>query len=392
MKGHIRERGKGTWAVIIDLGRDENGKRRQKWHTVKGTKKDAQRELTRLLHELNTGGYVEPSKLTVAQYLEKWLTDYAKHDVAATSYERYCEVVRLHLIPALGSQQLSRLNTLQIQGYYAKALESGRRDGRGGLSARTLELHHRILRKALQQAIKWDLLVRNPCDAADPPRPVHREMQALDEEQTARLLEGAAGTRLYLPILLAVTTGLRRGEVLGLRWEDLDLKAGMLSVRQAVERVNGGVAFQQPKSAKSRRAVAIPALVVEALIKHKAAQAEHRLRLGAVWQAHDLVFPTEVGAPMHPVTLTKAFYDLVRKLDMAGLRFHDLRHSHASQLLRHGIHPKVVSERLGHSAVSVTMDTYSHVLPGLQEDAARKVDEAMRKALAPPQNPLRQSG
>lgn len=196
-----------------------------------GTKKDAQRQLARLLHEINTGAYVEPSRMTLSDYLDRWLEHYARANVSAKTFERYEEIVRLHLKPALGHHLLSKLQPLHIARYYSEALASGRKDGNGGLSARSVLHHHRLLRSALHQAVKWLLLPRNPADAVDPSRPQHREMRALDEAATAKLLRAAAETRLSLPVLLVVTTGLRRGEILALRGTLVRRPAGSLARR-----------------------------------------------------------------------------------------------------------------------------------------------------------------
>jgi len=389
MKGHIRQRSENSWAIILDIGRDpETGGRRQKWHTFHGTKREAQRQMTHLLSELNAGTYVEPGKMLVKEYLERWLAAYAKAQVSPKSFERYAEIVRCHLIPALGRYELAALRPLHIQGYYASAIESGRRPRRGkvlvvarALSARTVLHHHRILREALHQAVKWQMLSRNPADAVEPPRPVRIEMRALDEAETARLVEASAGGRLYLPILLAVTTGARRSEILAFRWRDVDLEAGTLAVRQSLEQTKEGLSFKEPKTQKSRRVIALPQLAIDALRRHKAEQAKIRLMLGPGYQAGDLVCCQADGRPFKPGNITNSFAELVKRLKIPRLRFHDLRHSHATLLLRKGIHPKVVSERLGHSTVGITLDVYSHVLPGMQEEAARKVDTALRDAL-----------
>ncbi len=206
-------------------------------------------------------------------------------------------------------------------------------------------------------------------------------MLALDEEQTARLLASAKGTRLHIPILIAVATGMRRGEVLGLRWNDVDLKAGRLAVRQSLERTKAGVSFKQLKTQKSRRVVALPSLIMDELTRHKGEQAQQRLLLGDAYQNQGPVVAQPDGTPMSPHALSIAFCKMVKRVGVPPVRFHDLRHSHASQLLRHGIHPKVVSERLGHATVGITLDTYSYVLPGLQEEAAWKVNTALRDAL-----------
>jgi integrase len=381
VKGHIRKRGKSSWAVVIYLGRDASGKERHKWHSVRGTKRDAQRELARLLHETNTGSYVEPARMTVGEFLDRWLADYAKAKVLPKTFERYQEMIDGHIRPALGSYLLPKLAPLHIQSFYSEALASGRKDGRGGLSAQSVVHFHRLLHKALAQAVKWQLLARNPVDAVEPPRAERQEMRALDEDETARLLGLLEGNRLYIPALLAVTTGLRRGEILGLRWGDVDLAAGTLTVQQPLEQTKDGLRFKSPKTHRSRRSLALPAMAIEGLRSHRASQAEERLALGAAWKEHGLVCPCRDGAAWAPDTRSTAFAAFVRWSGVKPFRFHDLRHSHATHLLRAGVHPKVVSERLGHSSVGITLDTYSHVLPGMQQDAVRLIDGALTIAI-----------
>ncbi len=269
MRGHIRKRGTSSWAIVLDLGRDATGKRRQKWHSVKGTRRDAQRELARLLNELNTGAYVEPARMSVGEFFDRWLADYAKPKVSSKTFERYQEMIDGHIRPALGAYLLPKLAPLHIQSFYSRALASGRKDGRGGLSAQSVVHFHRVLHKALAQAVKWQLLARNPVDAVEPPRAERKEMRALDEDETARLLGLLEGNRLYAPVLLAVTTGLRRGEILGLRWSDVDLKAGTLTVVQSLEQTKDGLKFKAPKTHRSRRSIALPAMTVEALRSHE---------------------------------------------------------------------------------------------------------------------------
>ena len=381
MQGHIRKRGEKSWAVILDIGRDETGKRRQRWHSVKGSKKDAQRELTRLLREMDTGSYIEPNKINVSDYLDRWLADYAKHNVAGKTYERYAEIVKNHLKPALGQHALAKLQPLHIQGHYSKALAEGRKDGKGGLSAQTVVHHHRVLHAALKQAVRWQLLARNPADAAEPPRPARQQMRALDETQTVELLNTAKRSRLYRPIFMAVTTGMRRGELLALRWNAIDLDAGVLSVREALEQTKDGLAFKQPKTGRSRRTVDLPQIAIDELRRHKVEQAKHRLSLGKLYQDNDLVFPRPDGTPWAPDRFSSSFAAMIRRAKIIGLRFHDLRHTHATQLLKQGVHPKVVSERLGHATVAITLDTYSHVLPGMQRQAVDQLDATLRSAL-----------
>jgi integrase len=381
MKGHIRKRGKNSWAVVIFLGRDPGGKQHRKWHAVRGTRRDAQRELARLMNEINTGSYVEPARMTVAEYLDRWLADYAKPKVSPKTYERYQEMIDGHIRPALGSYLLPKLSPLHIQGFYSRALATGRKDGRGGLSSQSVVHFHRLLHKAFAQAVKWQLLARNTLQAVEPPKAQRQEMRALDEDETASLLSLLGENRLYMPVMLAVTTGLRRGEILGLRWSNIDLATGTMTVVQSLEQTKEALRFKSPKTHRSRRSLALPAITIEALRSHRAKQAEERLALGPAYVDQDLVCPRPSGLPWAPDVFSTAFSSFVRRSGLKPFRFHDLRHSHASHLLRAGVHPKIVSERLGHSTVGITLDTYSHVLPGMQEDAVQLLDAVLVRAM-----------
>lgn len=381
MKGHVRKRGKSSWAIVLDLGRDGAGKRHQKWHTVKGTKKDAERELARLITEINTGNYVEPSRMLVRDYLQRWLKDYAEQSVSPKTYERYDDIVRNHIAPALGSYELSKLRPLHIQGFCTSAMTSGRKDKKGGLSAQTVLHFHRLIHRALGQAVKWQLLARNPAQAVEAPRPRRIEMHALEDTDIALLLKSLEGSRLYAPVLLAIATGLRRGELLGCRWSHVDLVRACLTVKCSIEQTKDGIRFKAPKTERSRRTVALPSFAVDMLRAHKREQIKARLKLGPAYQNDDLIFPREDGSPWPPDSFSTAFAAFIRRSRFPHVRFHDLRHSHATQLLKEGIHPKIVSERLGHSKVGITLDTYSHVLPGMQDEAARRIDNVLRNVL-----------
>ncbi len=381
MRGSIQKRGKRSWRLVFDLERGHTGKRKQKAVTFRGTKRDAETELSRILAEIKNGGFVDPGNITVNEYLDQWL-EHVSTKTAAKTHERYEEIVRLGLAPHLGTIKLSKLRPIDIQGLYADALKSGRLHRTGGLSARSVLHYHRILSQALKQAVKWQLLPRNPADAVEPPRPEQKEMVALDENQTAILIEKVKGTALYIPVFLAVTTGMRRGEVLGLRWCDVDLDRGTLSVTQTLEKTReGGLHFKQPKTRKSRRTISLPSITVDALRKHRAEQMELYLSLGIGWDDGGLVCTKGPGEPVNPNTLTSGFASRVRDMDIPRVRFHDLRHTHATQLLKEGVHPKVAQERLGHATIAVTLDLYSHVMPGMQEDAAARVDRALKTAL-----------
>ena len=381
MKGHIRRRGKRSWAVVIDVGRDATGKRRQRWHTVKGTRRDAERELARLVHSRNTGSYVAPNRLTVAAYLQRWLADYAKTNTSTRTYERYAEIVRANITPVLGQHKLTARQPLHIQGFYSHLLKSGRRRGPGGLSPQTVLHVHRVLHGALRQAVRWQLLVRNPCEAVEPPRAKRPEIRVLTEAETAQFLKAADGARVYMPVLLGVTTGMRRGEIVALTWANTDLKAGALIVRRSIEQTKTGIAVKTTKTAKGRRTIPLPSMAVVALRKHKAEQGREKLRLGPAYQDEGLVCASPDGTVWKPDSLSADVQRFVRNHKLPRVRFHDLRHTHATQLLQQGVHPKVVAERLGHSTIVVTLDTYSHVVPGLQEQAARQLDVALRAAL-----------
>ena len=290
--------------------------------------------------------------MTVSEFLDRWLTDYAKPKVSPKTYERYQEMIDGHISPALGSYLLPKLAPLQIQAFYSRALAKGRKDGKGGLSAQSVVHFHRLLHKAFAQAVKWQLLARNPIQAVEPPRAERQEMRALDEDETASLLSLLSESRLYMPVMLAVTTGLRRGEILGLRWSNIDLATGTITVVQSLEQTKEGLRFKSPKTHRSRRSIVLPAITVEALRSHRAKQAKERLALGPAYDDQDLVCPRPGGAPWPPDVFSTAFAAVVRRSRMKPFRFHDLRHSHASQLLKAGVHPKIVSERLGHAGLA----------------------------------------
>lgn len=379
MRGTLKQRSKGSWSIILDLPRDPaTGKRRQQWHTVRGSKKQAEAKLVDLLHQIDIGIPVQRSKLTVGNFLQQWLRDYASTNVRPRTIEGYRDIVNGHLIPHLGNIQLAKLNGSHLQEYYAKALKSGRRDGKGGLSARSVMHHHRVLSEALGHAVKWQLTQRNVALSVDPPRPVRVEMKSLDEDGLDRLLETAKGTMYYPFLHLAGYTGMRRSELLGLRWQDVDLILSSLSVVQVMHRIRGGgFVFQPPKTAKSRRAVSLSPKAVIALRAHREQQEAMWSKMGA--PESDLVFCHYDGGPLRPDTVTHAFADIVKKAGLPHVRLHDLRHTHATLMMDQGTNPKIVSERLGHASVAITLDIYSHVVPGMQEEAALKFDEAMDK-------------
>ena len=367
MAGYIRRRGKGSWEVTKDLGRDPTtGRRGRQFVNVKGRKRDAERVLAEALHERDTGIDIAPGKLTVADYLRRWLRDYASHNVAPTTLRGYTSIVEQHFIPALGSIRLADLRPSHIQAAYGRALER--------LSPRTLLRHHGVLHEALRHAVRWQLVSRNPVDAVTPPRPERSEMQVLDSDQAAALLGVADGH--YALIYVALATGARQGELLALRWEDID--GDTLRITRTARRLPGqGITYGPPKTARSVRPVALSPNTVKVLREHRAAQVEYRLSLGPAYADHGLVFPSATGRPTDDSNLRQTFRRLLRQAELPAIRFHDLRHTAATLMLRSGVHPKVVSERLGHATVSITLDTYSHVTPDMQREAAEALDAVL---------------
>ena len=383
MRGHIERRGQKSWRLKFDIGTDPlTGKRQTRRVTVKGTKKNAEEELNRLLHEIGEGTFVDPSKQTVAEYLDQWLKDYARPNVAPKTAERWTEIVEKHLAEKWKALPLKNLKALHIQSYYTEALESGRRDGKGGLSPRTVHHHHRVLFQALKQAVKWRIIPRNPVEDVDPPKVERKEIRALTPEEVETLTEYTRKTRLRMPSILALTTGMRRGEVFAIRWLDIDLDGAALTVNQSLEQTKDGLRFKEPKSKRSRRRITLSPLTVEALRRHKVAQMKERMALGLGRNDAGLVFTTLEGGTIKPNIFTKEFQRIAKRAKLAGVSFHTLRHTHITQLLRDGENVKVISERAGHSSVATTLDLYGHVLPGMQEAAALKVDAAWGEALS----------
>jgi integrase len=259
-------------------------------------------------------------------------------------------------------------------------LESGRRDGKGGLSAQTVKHHHRVLHEALKYAVKHGILIRNVAEAVDPPRPDNKEMVTLEPENVHVFLDAAHDTPYYVLFYTALYTGLRRSELLGLRWKDVDLDLATLSVVQTLHHVSRkGYVFREPKTKRSRQLVDLSPSLALLLREHRANQELERKLLRRFLMPDDLVFCYPDGTPLSPNSVTKGFHKLAKSLEMPGIRLQDLRHTHAAIMLSQGVHPKVVSERLGHSSVAITLDTYSHVLPGIQAAAAQSFDEGLQK-------------
>jgi len=383
MKGHITKRSANSWSLVVEAGKDpETGKRRQQWHTVKGTKRDAQRALRSILDALESGTYVKPNKLTLGEWLLEWFDTYVAMHTTPRTQESYRSILHHHLIPALGSLPLNGLQPQQLQDYYSQALGTGRVNGRGGLSARSVLYHHRILSEALSHAVNMGFLVRNAADVVRPPRPTSTQMKSLAPGDVPLFLEAARETPYFVIYSTLLYTGLRRGEALALRWRNLDLDFASLSVTETAYKLGSGeYVIKEPKTPHSRRTVALPPSLALLLRQHRQDQGEGYARLGRKLVEDDLVFARPDGSPIDPNAVTRTFAKMVRKVGLPHLRLHDLRHSHATLMLKAGIHPKVVSERLGHASINITLDTYSHVLPGLQEAAADRFDRMLETTM-----------
>lgn len=379
MRGYIRKRSNGSWEVTLDTGIDPlSGKRMRHFETVRGAKKDAERRLNELLVNVDRGIYVKPNRMKVGQFLEEWLKDYVELNTAPRTKERYEDIVHLHLIPAFGSIPLPELRPHHIQKYYTRAVGSRRLDGKGILSQNTVNKHHRVLYQALKYGMKHGILASNPAEFVDPPAFQYKEPTVPTENDIELILNEALGTDYYSLFYLMAYSGLRRGEALALRWCDVDLDKGILGVKQTLQQLrNREFIFKKPKSKKSRRQIELTPSSVILLWDHRIRQEYDRKILGKPLSPTDLVFSQPDGKPLRPDSITRAFKDIVRSLTLDSISLHSLRHAHATILLKQGIHPKIVQERLGHSSISTTLDVYSHVLPGLQEAAAKRFDEGL---------------
>jgi integrase len=378
MRGHIVKRGKNSYSLAISMGKDTNtGKYKYHWETVKGTKKDAEKRLSELLHQLDTGRFMKPSKTTLGEYLGRWLKDYAMPNLAPKTTEGYEHIISRHINPSLGNIAMAQLKPEHLQRYYSEKINSGRCKGVGGISAQTVRHHHTVLHKALQTAVEWMLLPSNVADAVRPPRVQRPEMQTWGEDEITRFLESAKNSPYYVLFYIALFTGMRRSELLASRWLDIDFVFGQIYVSRSLHVLKDGkVVFRSPKTASARRTVALPPSAILLLKEHKEKQALERAMQGISLSDDDLVFSHLDGKPLLPNTITHAWIKLVRRTGLKSIRFHDARHTHASLMLKQGTHPKIVQERLGHASIQITLDTYSHIAPGLQEAAANRFDEA----------------
>jgi integrase len=368
-EGSIYQRADGRWCGTYSSGYNANGKRIRR--TVFGeTKEDVAGKLARLQISKMDGTWAEPTKVRLAAYLDRWLEDAAKPTIRTTTYASYKWIVEKHINCRIGGVTLRNLSPVHIQGLYGEMI-------RDDVSARVRQLTHAVLRRALKQAVKWGMIQRNPCDAVDPPRVPKREIAPLDAAQVQKLIKAAKKDRLHALYVLAIATGLRQGELFALRWCDVDFVRRVVSVRFTLVETAGERFLAEPKSAKSRRQVDLPQFAVDALVDHR-----KRMLADGLASSEWIFCDTCGGQLRRSNVIRNSFKPILKRAKLRNIRFHDLRHTSATLLLAQGIHPKIVQERLGHSQISLTLDTYSHVLPTMQVEAAAKLDRLINSVRA----------
>ena len=369
-RGQIIEKSKGIWLVRIES--KKNGNRKSFSKQVRGTKKDAERFLTTWLRDMDKGVFVEPSRQTLNEHLDKWL-EIIKSRVAEQTFNSYELMLRVHIRPKIGELNLADIKILTVQRVYSEMQENE-------LSPRTVRYAHAVLLMALNKAVELGYIANNPCNYAELPRQAKKETKAFSPEQAQKFMEKTKDDKRGLVFEFALATGMRPEEYLSLRWSDVDFQTCTATVQRAVVWLKSGFKFSETKTAKSRRTIPFPKSLMPKLKEHKRKQVEHRFKLGSTYENHDLVFASENGRPIHYRNLTQRHFEKIlekAELNNEGFVLYSLRHSCATLLLAAGENPKVVSERLGHSSVKTTLDTYSHVLPNMQKASTDKLEKLL---------------
>src|SRR5829696_2898365 len=339
-----------------------------KRNTIYGkTRQEVSETLDQALADRNSGLIFDAENLTVGEYLDRWLRDSVQGSVRASTYKSYGHQVRRYLKPSLGQMKLRKLSPMHLQGLYREMQDRG-------LSARTVQYAHAVLHRALEQATRWGMVGRNVAEDVDLPQVRCEEMRPLNRDQTRALLKAAEGHRLEALYIVAVHTGMRPGEILALKWDDVDLDFGTLQLNRALS--DGE--FTAPKTARSRRRIKLTTGSVKALRAHRRRQLEERMQRAGLWQDYGLVFPSTVGTPLSHRNLVRSFKSLLKRAGLpSSTRLYDLRHTCATLLLNSNVHPKYVQELLGHASIAQTLDTYSHVLEGMDGGIGDAMDAAV---------------
>ena len=367
-EGTIYRRKDGRWCAVVNLGWENGGRKRK--YLYGETRAEVAAALVKTLRDKAQGLPVVVERQTVGQFLERWLDDSARVSTRPRTFERYVQLVRLHIVPTLGPVRLEKLAPSDVQRLLNEKLGQG-------LSPKTVRHIRGVLCTALGRALKWGLVARNAAALTDAPKAVHHEIRPFGSDEARRFIESVKGQRLEALYLLTTTLGLRRGEVLGLKWQDVDFEEATIHVRASLQRVNGKLELSETKTARSRRPLPLLDFVARALRAHRTRQLQERLVAGSAWHDTGLVFTTRIGTPVDPANLLDDFNRVLAKAELPHIRFHDLRHSAASLLLALNVHPRIVMELLGHSQISLTMDTYSHVVPDVLREAVGKLGIAL---------------
>jgi integrase len=382
MRGHLRRRGTRSWELKYDIRTD--GPRKTIYRAFRGTRHQAEIEIARQLTQIADGGHVEPSKLTVGEHIrarfEQWR---AAGTISPKTAEGYAGLIERHILPHLGGRLLQKLTTRDVEAWHSTLLTSGRKgrygrpDGQAGVSARTIGHAHRVLSKALREGMRHDLVLKNVAAIERAPKVTAEEMKILTPEQVAELPAQLEGQALAAPALVALFTGMRRGEILALRWVNVDLGAKIIRVRESLEATKAGLRFKPPKSKAGVRDITLPAIVVETLQSHRKTLLERRLMLGqGKLTDEDLVFPMWNGSPHHPDAFGSTWIKLATQFSL-GVSFHGLRHTHASQLIDAGVDVVTIARRLGHASPAITLNVYAHLFRKDDGKAAAAIDAAL---------------
>jgi len=374
-EGSIFKRNDGKWCSQLTVGKNLDGSPKRKYFYGK-TRQEVSQKMNKAINSLMTGSFVDSSSITVAEWLHIWLFEYKRNSVRPSTFDSYETLSRVHICPALGIIKLKDLRPEHLQNFYNEKFQSG-------LSTRTIKYLHTIMHAALKQAIKNNLVVRNVSEATTLPKQKKSEIKILSIQEQTKFINALDGDRLKAAFILALSTGVRQGELLALRWKYVDLVEGTIKIRSNLQRVNNSdpnvptktiLIFQEPKTQNGNRTIPLPDAIVEILKQHRKSQLEEKLVAGELYENNDLVFATVLGKPIDPKNLVRRFKLLLKQAELDYINFHALRHTYATRLLEINEHPKVVQELMGHSDVRITLDIYSHVMPEIKKEAANKIN------------------
>ncbi len=382
MAGSIEKRG-DSYRLIVSAGTGPGGKRKKYTKTIKAkSDREAEKELAKFVAEVEGNSYIEPSKITLKSFCEKWLIEYANTNLEHKTKYEYSRMLELRIIPALGHIQLSKFKPIHLVEFYSNLQEDGiRLDGRGQkLSNKTILHYHRLIKVILGTAVKWQLISTNPADNVDPPKVKKKEAEYYDEDEVLKMVKALEEEELKykVSIMITIASGLRLGELMGLKWDNIDFENNTIDIEQANQYLPGqGTFTKDPKNETSKRIISIPIPVMELLDKYRLEQIEKRLKCGDKWVDTDFIFTQWNGLPMHPSTPSKWFAKFLKKHELRKITFHQLRHTSATILINAGLNIRALSSRLGHSNTSTTLNIYSHALKSADKTAADKMDEIM---------------